>query len=292
MTVLRSAGALIKPISSLAIACSALAGYLGTGWYRHQDTGSTVGDLAGLALGTFFLAAAGSIINQILEADLDARLLRTRQRPLVTKALSPRAATAIAALFIATGGCALFLIGPGSVPFLGLFGLAWYACVYTPLKRRTPFAVFPGTLVGMVPPAMGWLAGSCPSPALLIALCGVMGFGQLAHVGLQLLIHAEDSRDGPSPNLYTLLGPTRLLRFTDVMTLFTLGAATGCFRLSGQAGLIQTPLWGVTGLGALGLLGLRSRFSSWSDRPALERQFLALNLWIGLFLAAFAAGRA
>jgi len=108
-------------------------------------------------VGVFFLASAASAINQIQEWKFDAQMQRTHNRPLPAHNMTVNQA------WIATTICLLFgvvLLGLlGWLPlFLGLLNIFFYNGLYTPLKRVTSFSVIPGSLVGAVPPMIGYAA--------------------------------------------------------------------------------------------------------------------------------------
>ncbi|MCM2265508.1 MAG: UbiA family prenyltransferase [Desulfuromonadales bacterium] len=167
---------------ALTVAVTALAGALAWG-----------APLSGLSLwalgwGVFLLAAASSVLNQVLERASDALMRRTCQRPLASGALSPRAGAAVGAL-LGSGGLAVLATGSGPGPaMLGLAALAWYLLVYTPLKRVSSLAVLAGTPCGAVPPLMGWLAAGGPLPAPQpLALALFMLLWQVPHYWLLAL---------------------------------------------------------------------------------------------------------
>ncbi|HVZ36091.1 MAG TPA: UbiA family prenyltransferase, partial [Polyangiaceae bacterium] len=106
-------------------------------------------------LGTVLVVAAANALNMVSEADLDALMQRTRQRPLPSGRLDPSAAVR-AALGAAVSGTALLLC-IGVVPaVLALMALVSYVWLYTPLKRITPHALFVGAVPGAIPPLIGY----------------------------------------------------------------------------------------------------------------------------------------
>ena len=175
-------------------------GVAAAGGYLLFPSEPATGRLGALCAGVCLLAAAGSAFNQLLERDLDALMLRTRNRPLPTGQLSPAQATLIAAACLAAG-VALLLAAGGVVPaLLGLAALLWYLAVYTPLKRRTPFALALGGLCGAAPPIIGWCAaGGSPADFRVVLLAGVLYLWQVPHFWLLQRRHAEDYRRAGFP---------------------------------------------------------------------------------------------
>src|SRR2546427_11324185 len=110
--------------------------------------------LAGTAL-----AAAGTLaLNQWMERDLDARMARTRHRPLPDGRLLPAEAFALGAGLLAAGLAVLALAVNGLTAALtGAIALV-YLLVYTPLKPVTPLSMIAGAISGALPPVAGWPA--------------------------------------------------------------------------------------------------------------------------------------
>jgi protoheme IX farnesyltransferase len=114
--------------------------------------------LAVALLGTGLVASGAAVLNQVLERDTDALMLRTRERPLP----AGRVPAADASVF----GGALSVLGLGvlygaSEPLaagVAAFTLVSYLALYTPLKRRTPFSTLVGAVPGALPPVIGWAA--------------------------------------------------------------------------------------------------------------------------------------
>jgi protoheme IX farnesyltransferase len=114
--------------------------------------------LAHALLGTWLIAAGSAAINHVLEREVDARMVRTRMRPLPTGRLTPRAASLFGALLAGLGGLELALWVNAPTALLGLVAFVAYVGVYTPLKRRTALATLVGAIPGAIPPMMGWTA--------------------------------------------------------------------------------------------------------------------------------------
>jgi protoheme IX farnesyltransferase len=180
---------LLRPRLSLLNGVAALAGYL------LFPAEPAMASMSAALIGVALLAAGGSAFNQVQERNLDRLMLRTRDRPIPSGNLTPAAATAVG------GGCTLagfILLGSagGLLPILlGVAGLAWYLGVYTPLKKRTTFALPIGALCGTFPPVIGWtIAGGAYNDYRIILLSGLLYMWQVPHFWLFQNRHADDYR--------------------------------------------------------------------------------------------------
>jgi len=113
-----------------------------------------------LILGGFLVTASSNGFNQISERHLDKLMSRTANRPLPTGRMSLTEAYTLATLTGLLGIALLwFFLNPLS-GLLGTLALFLYVVVYTPLKQKTPFAVFVGAFPGAIPPLLGWIAAT------------------------------------------------------------------------------------------------------------------------------------
>ncbi|KAK4149932.1 mitochondrial Protoheme IX farnesyltransferase [Chaetomidium leptoderma] len=113
-----------------------------------------------LTTGTTLCSAAANALNMLYEPDTDAKMSRTRTRPLVRRLLTTRAAVLFAVGCAAAGTAALYLGVNPTVAFLGAANIVLYAGVYTPLKRVSAVNTWVGAIVGGIPPLMGWAAAA------------------------------------------------------------------------------------------------------------------------------------
>ena len=110
-------------------------------------------------IGVFCLASGSCALNQYQERENDQRMKRTEGRPIPSRKLLSSTALKISLSLLFLGVLILF-IGTNWIALgLGAFALFWYNGVYTPLKRKTAFAVIPGALIGSIPPMLGWVSG-------------------------------------------------------------------------------------------------------------------------------------
>ncbi|WP_179344274.1 heme o synthase [Winogradskyella ursingii] len=110
-----------------------------------------------LTIGGYFMVGASNAYNQIIERDLDALMDRTKNRPIPAGRMSVNTAFVIATLFTILGLITLYIINPRTAMY-GAISIFLYTCVYTPLKTKTPLAVFVGALPGAIPFMLGWVA--------------------------------------------------------------------------------------------------------------------------------------
>lgn len=136
---------------SISVVFSSLAGYL------IGVESVEIKTLVLLAFGGYFMVGASNAFNQIIEKDLDALMDRTKNRPIPAGRMSVNTAFAIATLFTILGIVILYTINPRTAMY-GAISIFLYTCAYTPLKTKTPLAVFVGAIPGAIPFMLGWVA--------------------------------------------------------------------------------------------------------------------------------------
>ncbi|MFL0354154.1 heme o synthase [Xanthomarina sp. GH4-25] len=138
---------------SVSVVFSSLAGYL----LGVETVDYTT--LLLLAFGGYFMVGASNAFNQIIEKDLDALMDRTKNRPIPAGRMSVTSAFIIASIFTILGIGILYSINPQTAMF-GAISIFLYTCAYTPLKTKTPLAVFVGAIPGAIPFMLGWVAAT------------------------------------------------------------------------------------------------------------------------------------
>ena len=113
-----------------------------------------------LILGGFLVTGASNGFNQIIERNIDKLMMRTQNRPLPQERMSVSESFLLAVIMGVVGVVILWKFMNPMSGILGALALVLYTLVYTPLKRRTPFAVFVGAIPGAIPPMLGYVAAS------------------------------------------------------------------------------------------------------------------------------------
>lgn len=194
--------------------------------------GGEDGQRLGLStLAVLLLALGVSALNQYQEHENDARMARTKHRPIPSGRINPSAALALAAALIAAAMLLIF----GTLGYTGLllflFVPLWYNGVYTTLKRHTAFAVVPGGLLGVIPPAIGWLAaGRSLSDPEFLALGLLFFVWQVPHFWLLAAKYDADYRAAGFPTAVEAFGPAGFQRVLFVW--WTLTVFCGLFAAS------------------------------------------------------------
>ncbi|MDB4285069.1 heme o synthase [Flavobacteriaceae bacterium] len=138
---------------SITVVISSIAGYFLAVDTVHYPT------LLLLILGGYAMVGASNAFNQVFEKDLDKLMLRTQNRPLPTGRMQPNRALFIGVILTLIGISALYSINLKTAFFASL-SIFLYACVYTPLKQKTPLSVFVGAFPGAIPFMLGWVAAT------------------------------------------------------------------------------------------------------------------------------------
>uniref|UniRef100_A0A1B6MME4 Protoheme IX farnesyltransferase, mitochondrial n=1 Tax=Graphocephala atropunctata TaxID=36148 RepID=A0A1B6MME4_9HEMI len=133
------------------------------------------------SVGTGLLSCAANAINQYHEVPFDAQMSRTRNRILVRGHLTPIHALGFASVCATTGLTVLYYSINPLTAGLGLVNLFLYTSVYTPLKRISILNTWVGSVVGALPPMMGWAACTGGLEAGAWVLAGLLYAWQFPH---------------------------------------------------------------------------------------------------------------
>lgn len=134
------------------------------------------------SIGTGLVSATANSINQFFEVPFDAQMSRTKNRVLVRSHLTPAHAIAFATVSGVAGLSMLYLGVNGVTAALGATNLILYTLIYTPMKRVSILNTWVGSVVGAIPPLMGWAgcAGDITAPGAWI-MSGMLYAWQFPH---------------------------------------------------------------------------------------------------------------
>lgn len=264
----------ISAVSTL----TAATGYIA--YSRHLDAA-----LAGAVFGTLLMAMASSTLNEVQEREIDARMTRTRHRPIPGGVVTPRTATGVALLLASAGGAILFATRGQTPALLGLLAMVWYNGIYTPLKRMTAFAVVPGSVIGALPPAIGWVAagGSLNNPAVL-SLCFVFFVWQVPHFWLLALRHQNDYEKAGLPTLSRHFSTRQIFRLIFTWTAASVAASALLVVFQTITGLASAVVVALIGMWLLWRFAFMLRCAERSPRVFLA--FMDINRYAVVIMAA------
>jgi heme o synthase len=263
---------LSKAKITFAVALTTITGYLLGG-------GSFDAGLILPTIGIFLLACGSSAINHYQERHQDAIMERTRTRPIPSGRISPAGAL-LFSFVLSAGGAAVIYIGSGMLAMqLGMLALIWYNAIYTPLKKKTAFAVVPGAVIGSIPPLVGWVAagGSLSDPRALF-MAFFFFIWQVPHFWLLMLKYGEEYTKAGFPSITSIYTSRQIKNITFVWIMATAISALmlPVFNVVESwlvmAGLLISSIW---------LIGQFSRLLSLKDLPFSPiRYFMKINYFV------------
>ena len=239
-------------------------------------------------LGTGLSAAGANALNQWIEVARDARMERTRHRPLPTGQMSSAQALAAGLLASIAGAAVLWLRVNPLTAGLDALVVLLYTLAYTPMKHRSPFCTLLGAICGAIPPIMGWTAVTGRIGYGAWILGATLFLWQIPHfLALAWLYRADYERGGFKmlPSLDPSGRLTSALAVIYITALLPLGIFALVGGVAGWAFLAGSVLLGL-GLLRLGLRLQRER----TDRSA-RMLFLGSLLYLPLVLGLMVADR-
>ncbi len=285
VTAARAAGysELTKPRITTLVLATTLVGYtLGA-----QNT-PEIGRLVHLLLATGLVAGGASALNQFLERDADARMHRTRRRPIPSGRLAPGEALVVAVGLSALGIVWLAAAVSAAASLVATLTLGSYVLAYTPLKRMTPWCTVVGAVPGALPPVIGWVAARDTVGAGALVLFTLLFLWQLPHFFAIAWIYREDYARGRFP-MWPVVDPSGTWTFRQItVTSVLLAAASIVPTLIGMTGRLYLAGAAILGAGFVVLAVALAR--SRADRAA-QRLFLYSVLYLPAIVALMLADR-
>jgi len=207
-----------KFILSFAVSLSALFAYI-------MAKGEVGFDMLLATFSVLLVAMGVSTLNQVQEYKEDAKMTRTKNRPIAAGRMTPQTGIIIASILILLSFVSIYsLLGFTGINIF-MFAFIWYNAMYTPLKKKSALAVVPGAILGVIPPAIGWLvAGHTLMELEFIAIAMYYFIWQVPHFWLLVMLFHGDYKDGGYPTAMRLFGQNSLQRLTFVWLIFTIQA--------------------------------------------------------------------
>jgi len=133
-----------------------------------------------LIVGGFLVTAAANSFNEIIEKDLDKLMKRTMDRPIPSGKMNTGQALVLG---LGMGMAGTYLLGSLNLltGLLSVFSILLYAFAYTPLKRKSPIAVFVGAIPGALPPLIGYVAAHERIDEIALILFAIQFVWQFPH---------------------------------------------------------------------------------------------------------------
>ena len=220
-------------------------------------------------VGTAAVVGAANALNCYLERDVDARMRRTRDRPLPAGRVEPFVALALGLAVPIFALPILALVATPLTALLAFAALAIYVVVYTPMKRRSTLALFVGAVPGAIPPLMGWTAVTGRLDPGALALFALLFAWQLPHFLAISIYLAEDYARG-GLRVFALVHGERATRgwiaassvllLAVSLALVPLGVAGTAYGLVAALGGSALVAGAITGLGRSGGRWARNLF--------------------------------
>lgn len=155
----------------------------------------------GMLEGLFLIIAAASVFNNIIDKELDKKMVRTKNRPLPREVISPKAALIFAFLLGIMGVMVLSLFTNPLTLTVSLIGLVVYVLVYSFLKYKTSYGTLIGSIAGATPPVIGYIAVSGRIDLGAIVLFIMIALWQMPHFYAIAIFRLEDYAKGKIPIL-------------------------------------------------------------------------------------------
>jgi protoheme IX farnesyltransferase len=264
---------LTKPRITTMVMFTALVGFV-----LASPPGSVrVAGLVSALVGVGLVAAGASALNMLLERHTDARMLRTRQRPLPAGRLRPVEAAGFGVLLTGAGLAHLTLFSGPLSAWVAFATWASYVFLYTPLKTRTSLATIVGAVPGALPPVIGWAAARGTLDPGAWVLFAILFLWQIPHFLAIAWLYREDYARGGLPMLPVVDPDGRLTGRQAVahsLALLIVSLAPGA---SGMAGG-----WALAGAAVCGLLltAVAVRLAVRRTLPAARELFLASLVYL------------
>jgi len=260
-----------------AVSFSAFTGYV-------LFKGSLDAGLLISTVGVFLLASGSAALNQFQEYRFDIKMQRTQSRPIPSGRFSSVNTLIFSVIFSLIGFLILLYGANITAGFTGLLTLLWYNGIYTPLKKKTVFAVLAGAFVGAFPPLIGWsAAGGNIFDKEILLIAALMFIWQVPHFILLLLKYGKEYEVAGFSVLTTYLSEKQLRKVIFVWILATASSVV----IIPIAGIISSTVIIIILLVSSLWLVLTFYFLLRRQQMNLKLAFIQINLFLIFVLSLF-----
>jgi protoheme IX farnesyltransferase len=176
--------------------------------------------------GTAMVIASGCVLNNYMDRDIDSKMERTKNRPLISGIISPRNALVYAAVLSLAGFAILSLYTNLLTVYVGLVGLYFYVIIYGIWKRRSPAGTLVGSVAGATPILAGYTAASGHLDVAAGLLFVIMALWQMPHFYAIAMYRLHDYQSAGIPVLPAAKGQQRTkLRLMQYIVAFAVACA-------------------------------------------------------------------
>ena len=187
---------LTKPRLNLLVVLTSAAGY-----YLGVTGPLNLAEMAKAVAGTALVAGGAAVLNQVYERDTDARMRRTRMRPLPDQRMAAPEATIYGVVMSVAGLATLAWSTNWVAATLALATIALYLFVYTPMKRTSNLSTLVGAVPGALPAVIGWSAARGDIAIGGWTLFAIVFLWQIPHFMAIAWMYRDDYRAAGFPML-------------------------------------------------------------------------------------------
>jgi protoheme IX farnesyltransferase len=236
-----------------------------------------------LFVGGLLVTGSANAVNQVVEKDTDAMMLRTSKRPVASGRMQPAEAWAFAIIALAAG---LFILGyffNWLSAGLALFSWFVYAYMYTPLKKVSAVSVLLGAVPGALPCLIGWAAGQDELSAGGWVIFAIQFFWQFPHFWAIAWISHKDYTNAGFKLMPSVEGPTKYSAIQSIIYSLVLIPVGMLPYLVGMSGMIS---FYIVLVANLLMLWLSIRLYREMEKKAARRVMFGSYIYLAVVLLA------
>jgi len=230
-------------------------------------------------IGVFILSCGSSALNHYQERFADSLMDRTKGRPIPSGRISAKNALIISLLMITIALPLIYFSSNFISLVLSILALIWYNFVYTPLKKKFAMAVVPGSLIGALPPMIGYTAaGGSPLDYQILLLSMFFFIWQIPHFWLLLLIFNNDYEKANYPTLTKIFSNQQLSRITFIwitslsLCSFLFFGFDDSYNIFSVVAIIIFSLWLI--------FESRKIITKYIEKSIIRKAFIDVNLYV------------
>ena len=241
-----------------------------------------------LFIGGLLVTGSANAVNQVVEKDTDALMMRTSKRPVAAGRMLPAEAWAFAIIAIIAGVFILGYFFNWLSAGLALFSWFVYAYMYTPLKKVSSVSVLLGAVPGALPCLIGWAAGQDDLSAGGWALFAIQFFWQFPHFWAIAWIAHKDYSNAGFKLMPSVEGPTKYSAIQSIIYSLVLIPVGTLPYLVGMSGIYS--FWIVLAANLL-MIWQSIRLYREMEKKAARRVMFSSYIYLPVVLLALLADK-